>query len=130
MTLAGFGVPFLGIDILKDTFTDFGSQMVLPGGEGVLGVLAHVGAGAVELEARLAGMQRSDRALKAAILAEGASGAYDIHDMELCLRRLSRMRRLTEQAVKAAPTLQALNLSPAQTVIEPDTPAPATPPDV
>ena len=80
-------------------------------------------AGAVEPDARQADLQRRYRALKAAILAEGASGSFDIHDMELCLRRLSRMRRLAEQAVKAAMTLRALNLSPAQAVIEPDTSA-------
>jgi phosphate:Na+ symporter len=47
MTLAGFGVLFLGIDVLKDSFADLGSQLTLPGGGGVLGVLAHVGAGAL-----------------------------------------------------------------------------------
>ena len=76
-----------------------------------------VAAGTVEPEARQADMQRHYRALKAAALAEGARGDFDIHDMELCLRRLSRMRRLAEQALKATTTLQSLNLSADRTVI-------------
>jgi phosphate:Na+ symporter len=67
--------------------------------------------GPVEPDARQADMQRQYRMLKAAILAEGAGGKFDMHDMELCLRRLSRMRRLAEQALKAAATLRGLNLS-------------------
>lgn len=106
----------LGSAALRDQIIDF-----LALSAGLLGV--DYAAGAIELETRLGEMQRRYRALKAAILAEGASGTYDIHDMELCLRRLSRMRRLAEQAVKAAMTLQALNLSPAQPVITPDTQA-------
>jgi phosphate:Na+ symporter len=81
--------------------------------------------GAVEPDARQADMQRHYRALKAAALAEGARGDFDIHDMELCLRRLSRMRRLAEQALKAATTLQALNLSADRAVI-PGEPHPHT----
>lgn len=104
----------LGSAALRDQIIDF---LALSGS--LLDV--DYAAGAIELETRLGEMQRRYRALKAAILAEGASGAYDIHDMELCLRRLSRMRRLAEQAVKAAMTLQALNLSPAPAVITPDT---------
>jgi phosphate:Na+ symporter len=80
---------------------------------------------AAEPDARQADMQRHYRAIKAAALAEGARGEFDIHDMELCLRRLSRMRRLAEQALKAAMTLQALNLSANRTVI-PDGPHPYT----
>jgi phosphate:Na+ symporter len=76
--------------------------------------------GKTEPDERLADMQRLYRALKAAVLAEGARGEFDIHDMELCLRRLSRMRRLAEQALKAAATLRALNLSADQTVIQDD----------
>ncbi|MGK2953206.1 MAG: Na/Pi cotransporter family protein [Thiobacillus sp.] len=72
--------------------------------------------GPVEPDARQADMQRHYRALKAEVLAEGARGEFDIHDMELCLRRLSRMRRLMEQALKAAATLRALNLSADRTV--------------
>lgn len=75
-------------------------------------------AGPVEPDARQADLQRHYRALKAALLAEGARGDFDIHDMELCLRRLSRMRRLAEQALKAAVTLRRLNLSADQTVIQ------------
>jgi len=67
--------------------------------------------GALDPDSRLADMQRQYRALKAAVLAEGARGDFDIHDMERCLRRLSRMRRLAEQALKAGATLRALNLS-------------------
>ncbi|MFN3750310.1 MAG: Na/Pi cotransporter family protein [Thiobacillus sp.] len=104
----------LGSAALRDQIIDFLAQS-----ESLLDV--DYAAGAIELETRLGEMQRRYRALKAAILAEGASGAYDIHDMELCLRRLSRMRRLAEQAVKAAMTLQALNLSPAPAVITPGT---------
>jgi phosphate:Na+ symporter len=73
--------------------------------------------GPVEPDASQADMQRHYRALKAAALAEGAGGTFNIHDMELCLRRLSRMRRLVEQALKAAATLQSLNLSADRTVI-------------
>lgn len=78
--------------------------------------------GPVEPDARQADMQRQYRLLKAAILAEGAGGKFDIHDMELCLRRLSRMRRLAEQALKAATTLRGLNLSSPQAVIADETP--------
>jgi phosphate:Na+ symporter len=67
--------------------------------------------GALDPDSRLADLQRQYRALKAAVLAEGARGDFDIHDMELCLRRLSRMRRLAEQALKAGATLRTLNLS-------------------
>jgi len=74
--------------------------------------------GAVEPDSRLADLQRDYRTLKAALLAEGARGDFDIHDMELCLSRLSRMRRLAEQALKAAVTLRSLNLSADQTVIQ------------
>ena len=71
----------------------------------------------VDPDARQAGLLRHYRELKAGVLAEGARGDLDIHDMELCLRRLSRMRRLAEQALKAAMTLRALNLSADRTVI-------------
>ncbi len=74
----------------------------------------------VDPQARLDEMQHEYRALKAEVLAEGARGEFDVHDMELCLRRLSRMRRLAEQALKAAATLRALNLSSDQTVIHDD----------
>ena len=74
--------------------------------------------GAVEPDSRLADLQRDYRTLKAALLAEGARGDFDIHDMELCMSRLSRMRRLAEQALKAAVTLRSLNLSADQTVIQ------------
>jgi len=73
--------------------------------------------GEIDPNDRLDEMQHQYRALKAEVLAEGARGEFDVHDMELCLRRLSRMRRLAEQALKAAATLRALNLSPDQTVI-------------
>ena len=73
--------------------------------------------GPVAPDSRLADLQRHYRALKADLLAEGARGDFDIHDMELCLRRLSRMRRLAEQALKAAITLQGLNLTAGQAVI-------------
>ena len=45
-----------------------------------------------------------------------AGGGFDLHDMELCLRRLSRRRRLAEQALNAAASLRGLNLSPVQAV--------------
>jgi porphobilinogen deaminase len=76
--------------------------------------------GNIDTDVRLEEMQHQYRALKAQVLAEGARGEFDIHDMELCLRRLSRMRRLAEQALKAAATLRALNLSADQTVIQHD----------
>ena len=100
----------LGSPQLRDRIMAFMEQA-----ETLLG--ADVVEGAVEPEARQADMQRHYRALKAAVLAEGARGDFDIHDMELCLRRLSRMRRLAEQALKAATTLEALNLSADRTVI-------------
>jgi phosphate:Na+ symporter len=77
----------------------------------------------VEPDSRLADLQRQYRALKAAVLAEGARGDFDIHHMELCLRRLSRMRRLAEQALKAGATLRALNLSTGA-VVKQDEPLP------
>ncbi|HSQ07564.1 MAG TPA: hypothetical protein VLM84_07725, partial [Chromatiaceae bacterium] len=76
--------------------------------------------GEIDPNDRLDEMQHQYRALKAEVLAEGARGEFDVHDMELCLRRLSRMRRLAEQALKAAATLRTLNLSPDQTVIQND----------
>jgi hypothetical protein len=77
-----------------------------------------VAKGAVEPDARQADLQRHYRALKAAVLAAGARGELEIHDMELCLRRLSRMRRLAEQALKASVTLQGLNLAADRTVAQ------------
>ena len=73
MTLAGFGVLFLGIDILKDTFTDLGSQMTLPGGSGVLGVLAHIGAGIL-----LTVLMQSSSAALAVALTAAQGGLIDI----------------------------------------------------
>lgn len=105
----------LGSPALRDRLIDFITRT-----EQVLTVDA--GAGMVELDARQADLQRRYRALKAAMLAEGARGEFDIHDMERCLRRLSRMRRLAEQALKGAMTLQTLNLSADRTVIEADMP--------
>lgn len=100
----------LGSPQLRDRIMAFMEQ-----GEALLSLDAE--AGAVEPDARQADLQRHYRALKAVALAEGARGEFDIHDMELCLRRLSRMRRLAEQALKAAMTLQSLNLSADRTVI-------------
>ncbi|PKO71056.1 MAG: hypothetical protein CVU23_06235 [Betaproteobacteria bacterium HGW-Betaproteobacteria-17] len=107
----------LGSPQLRDRIMAFMEQ-----GEALLRLDVVEGA---EPEARQADMQRHYRALKAAALAEGARGEFDIHDMELCLRRLSRMRRLAEQALKAAMTLQSLNLSADRTVIA-DEPRPHT----
>lgn len=73
-------------------------------------------AGEADGETRAAELLQHYRALKAAVLAAGAGGEYDIRDMELCLRRLSRMRRLAEQALKAAATLRRLNQPAAETV--------------
>jgi hypothetical protein len=56
-------------------------------------------------------VEAAEGALEPAVLAAGARGDFDSHDMERCLRRLSRMRRLAEQALKAGATLRALNLS-------------------
>jgi phosphate:Na+ symporter len=81
-------------------------------------LLATEGGDETDPEARQADLLQHYRALKAAVLAAGASGEYEIHDMELCLRRLSRMRRLAEQALKGAATLQRLN----QTAVEAATP--------
>ena len=75
MTLAGFGVLFLGIDVLKDTFTDLGSQMALPGGSGVFGVLAHLGAGAL-----LTVLMQSSSAALAVALTAAQGGLLDIND--------------------------------------------------
>lgn len=73
-------------------------------------------AGEADGETRAAELLQHYRALKAAVLAAGAGGEYDIRDMELCLRRLSRMRRLAEQALKAAATLRRLNQTAAEAV--------------
>ncbi len=108
----------LGSPQLRDRIMAFMEQ-----GEALLSL--DVVEGAVEPDARQTDLQRHYRTLKAAALAEGARGDFDIHDMELCLRRLSRMRRLAEQALKAATTLQALNLSADRAVI-PDEPHPHT----
>lgn len=81
--------------------------------------------GPVEPDSRLADLQWHYHTLKAELLAEGAGGEFDIRDMELCLRRLSRMRRLAEQAMKAVFTLRGLNLSVDQTVIADDSPHPS-----
>jgi phosphate:Na+ symporter len=104
----------LGTPQLRDRISAFTEQA-----DDLLSV--EVAGGAVEPDARQADLQRHYRALKAEVLAEGARGDFDIHDMELCLRRLSRMRRLTEQALKAAVTLQGLNLSADRTVEHEDT---------
>lgn len=40
MALAGFGVLFLGIDLLQDTFSGVAAQVELPGGQGMTGILA------------------------------------------------------------------------------------------
>jgi phosphate:Na+ symporter len=42
MALAGFGVLFLGIDLLKDTFAGAAADMTLPPWDGAVGVLAMV----------------------------------------------------------------------------------------
>lgn len=107
----------LGPPALRDRMIDFVSETAPL-------LTIDLEAGAVEPDARHADLQRRYHGLKAAILAEGARGSLDIHDMELCLRRLSRMRRLVEQALKAAMTLGALNLSPNRAVKEADSPAP------
>jgi phosphate:Na+ symporter len=73
MTLAGFGVLFLGIDVLKDTFTDLGSQMTLPGGSGATGVLAHIGAGIL-----LTVLMQSSSATLAVALTAAQGGLIDI----------------------------------------------------
>ncbi len=46
-TLAGFGLLFLGIAMLQESFTGLAGQIVLPQGEGALAVLAQVGVGAL-----------------------------------------------------------------------------------
>lgn len=94
----------LGSPELRDRMIDFLHQT-----EALLS--AETAEGPVESDARQADMQRHYRELKAAVLAEGARGDFDIHDMELCLRRLSRMRRLVEQA------LRTLNFPADQAVI-------------
>jgi len=99
----------LGPPELRDRIIDFMQQT-----EALLSV--ETIEGPAEPGTRQADMQFHYRALKAEVLAEGARGEFDIHDMELCLRRLSRMRRLMEQALKAAATLRALNLSAYRTV--------------
>lgn len=45
LTLAGFGLLFLGIDILKTSFTGMASELSLPSSKGPLGILMHVLAG-------------------------------------------------------------------------------------
>jgi phosphate:Na+ symporter len=94
----------LGSPALRDAIIEF-----VAASEALLRVEPE--AAVIEPDAREANLLREYRALKAQVLAEGAGGTFDIHDMELCLRRLSRMRRLTEQALKASTTLGGLNFS-------------------
>lgn len=65
MTLAGFGILFLGIDVLKSGFTGVAGQFALPDAGGLAGVALHVGAGLVLTVL----MQSSSAALAVALTA-------------------------------------------------------------
>lgn len=47
LALAGFGVLFLGIDVLRDSFTGLAADVRLPAGEGFVGITTKVLAGVV-----------------------------------------------------------------------------------
>ncbi|WP_219933176.1 Na/Pi cotransporter family protein [Massilia glaciei] len=65
MAIAGFGILFLGIDILKTGFTDVAGRFALPAVGGALGVVMHVFAGLVLTVM----MQSSSAALAVALTA-------------------------------------------------------------
>jgi phosphate:Na+ symporter len=65
MAMAGFGVLFLGIDMLKDTFFGLSDAFQLPGGSGALEVLTLVGIGVMLTVL----MQSSSAALAVALTA-------------------------------------------------------------
>lgn len=65
MALAGFGVLFLGIDLLKNSFTDVAVGMTLPDSDGALSVLLLVGSGVLLTVL----MQSSSAALTVALTA-------------------------------------------------------------
>jgi Na/Pi-cotransporter len=74
MTVAGFGTLFLGIDVLRETFSGMGSEMGLPNIDNrVLSVLAHVAAGMA-----LTVLMQSSSAALAVALTAAQSGALPL----------------------------------------------------
>jgi phosphate:Na+ symporter len=57
---------------------------------------------AATLDAAAAAVEQAYEPLKAELLAAGASGAVRLADMEVALRRISALRRATQQTAKAA----------------------------
>lgn len=73
LALAGFGVLFLGIAVLRDGFSDLAAQFQLPHIDGVLGVLAHVALGAL-----LTVLVQSSSAATALVLTAAQGGMLDM----------------------------------------------------
>jgi phosphate:Na+ symporter len=73
LALAGFGVLFLGIAMLRDGFTEVAAQVQLPHGEGPIGVAAHVGLGIV-----LTVLMQSSSAATALVLTAAQGGLLDL----------------------------------------------------
>lgn len=73
LALAGFGVLFLGIAVLRDGFSDIAAQVQLPRIDGVLGVLAHVALGAL-----LTVLVQSSSAATALVLTAAQGGMLDM----------------------------------------------------
>jgi phosphate:Na+ symporter len=69
LALAGFGVLFLGIDVLRDAFTGMAAGISFPSGEGFWGVAAHVLIGAL-----LTLLMQSSSAATALILTAAQGG--------------------------------------------------------
>ena len=71
--VAGFGVLFLGIGLLQQSFVGLADDVALPSGEGVLGVFAMVGLGAA-----LTVVMQASAASMAIALAAAQSGLIDV----------------------------------------------------
>ncbi len=76
LAIAGFGVLFLGIDTMKTTFTDLGGQVSLPEGQGLAGVVAHVGVGVL-----LTVLMQSSSAALAVALTSAQGGLIGMSDV-------------------------------------------------
>lgn len=73
LALAGFGVLFLGIALLRDGFTEVAAQVQLPRGEGPAGIAALVGVGIV-----LTVLMQSSSAATALVLTAAQGGLMDL----------------------------------------------------
>lgn len=73
LALAGFGVLFLGIAMLRDGFAEAAAQVQLPQGEGLAGIAALVGVGIV-----LTVLMQSSSAATALVLTAAQGGLLDL----------------------------------------------------